>query len=52
MIRVGAAAAFALPLIISIVAPTAANAQTAISPSECTARPQPHTMHGWRLQNV
>ena len=38
MMRIGAAAAFALPVIISIVAPTAANAQTGISPSACTAR--------------
>ncbi|HKR61387.1 MAG TPA: PqqD family protein [Pyrinomonadaceae bacterium] len=38
MMRIGAAAAFALPVIVSIVAPTAANAQSAISPSVCNAR--------------
>jgi hypothetical protein len=42
MMRVGAAAAFALPVVISIVAPTAANAQTSISPSVCNARVQPN----------
>lgn len=42
MMRIGAAAAFALPVIVSIVAPTAANAQTAISPSVCNARSQPN----------
>ena len=42
MMRIGAAAAFALPVIVSIVAPTAANAQTAISPSVCNARVQPN----------
>ena len=42
MMRVGAAAAFALPVVISIVAPTAANAQTSISPSVCNARLQPN----------
>lgn len=42
MMRIGAAAAFALPIIISIVAPTAANAQTAISPAVCNARSQPN----------
>ena len=42
MMRIGAAAAFALPVIVSIVAPTAANAQTAISPAACTARLQPN----------
>lgn len=41
MMRIGAAAAFALPVIVSIVAPTAANAQTSISPSVCNARLQP-----------
>lgn len=41
MMRVGAAAAFALPVIISIVAPTAANAQTTITPAACAARLQP-----------
>jgi hypothetical protein len=42
MMRIGAAAAFALPVIVSIVAPTAANAQTSISPSVCNARLQPN----------
>jgi Coenzyme PQQ synthesis protein D (PqqD) len=42
MMRIGAAAAFALPVIVSIVAPTAANAQTSISPSVCNARVQPN----------
>jgi hypothetical protein len=42
MMRIGAAAAFALPVIISIVAPTAANAQSAISPSVCNGRLQPN----------
>ena len=42
MMRIGAAAAFALPVIVSIVAPTAANAQTSISPSVCNARTQPN----------
>lgn len=42
MMRIGAAAAFALPVIVSIVAPTAANAQTAINPSVCNARSQPN----------
>ena len=42
MMRIGAAAAFALPVIVSIVAPTAANAQTSISPSLCNARVQPN----------
>ena len=42
MMRIGAAAAFALPVVISIVAPTAANAQTSISPSVCNARTQPN----------
>src|SRR5918993_3269824 len=42
MMRIGAAAAFALPVIVSIVAPTAANAQTSISPSVCNARIQPN----------
>ena len=41
MMRIGAAAAFALPVIVSIVAPTAANAQTSVSPSVCNARLQP-----------
>ena len=41
MMRIGAAAAFALPVIISIVAPTAANAQTAIAPAVCNARVGP-----------
>jgi len=41
MMRIGAGAAFALPVIISIVAPTAANAQTSIAPNVCTARLQP-----------
>ncbi|MEP6922684.1 MAG: PqqD family protein [bacterium] len=41
IMRLGAAAAFALPIIVSIVAPTAANAQSAISPSACNARVQP-----------
>lgn len=40
MMRIGAAAAFALPVIVSIVAPTAANAQTAISTATCNARTQ------------
>lgn len=39
MMQIGAAAAFALPVIVSIVAPTAASAQTAISPAECASRP-------------
>ncbi|MGI8733838.1 MAG: PqqD family protein [Pyrinomonadaceae bacterium] len=42
MMRIGAAAAFALPVIVSIVAPTAANAQTSIGPSVCNARTQPN----------
>ncbi len=42
MMRIGAAAAFALPVIVSIVAPTTANAQTAINPSVCNARLQPN----------
>ena len=42
MMRLGVAAAVALPIIVSIVAPTAANAQTAISPSVCNARIQPN----------
>ncbi|HET6668891.1 MAG TPA: PqqD family protein [Pyrinomonadaceae bacterium] len=42
MMRIGAAAAFALPVIVSIVAPTAANAQTSILPAECNARVQPN----------
>ena len=42
MMRIGAAAAFALPVIVSIVAPTAANAQSAISPSVCNGRNQPN----------
>ena len=42
MMRLGVAAAVALPIIVSIVAPTAANAQTAISPSVCNARNQPN----------
>ena len=42
MMRIGAAAAFALPVIVSIVAPTAANAQTSISPAVCNARVQPN----------
>ena len=42
MMRLGFAAAAALPIIVSIVAPTAANAQTAISPSVCNARVQPN----------
>lgn len=42
MMRIGAAAAFALPVVISIVAPTAANAQTSINPSVCNARTQPN----------
>ena len=42
MMRIGAAAAFALPVVVSIVAPTAANAQTAIRPSVCNARLQPN----------
>ena len=41
MMRIGAAAAFALPVIVSIVAPTTANAQSAISPSVCNSRLQP-----------
>jgi Coenzyme PQQ synthesis protein D (PqqD) len=44
MMRIGAAAAFALPVIVSIVAPTAANAQTAVSPSECAARLAPNCL--------
>lgn len=40
MLRLGVAATAALPVIVSIVAPTAANAQTAINPSTCTARTQ------------
>lgn len=42
LLRLGAVAAAALPVIVSIVAPTAASAQTAISPSECNARTQPN----------
>ena len=42
MMRIGATAAFALPVIISIVAPTAANAQTSINPAVCNARVQPN----------
>jgi hypothetical protein len=38
MMRIGAAAAFALPVVISIVAPTAANAQTSITQAVCQAR--------------
>ncbi len=38
MMRIGAAAAFALPVVISIVAPTAANAQTSITPAVCASR--------------
>lgn len=38
IMRLGAAAAVALPAIISIVAPTAANAQTAITPAVCGTR--------------
>ena len=38
MMRIGAAAAFALPVVISIVAPTAANAQTSITQTTCMAR--------------
>lgn len=42
MMRIGAAAAFALPVIVSIVAPTTANAQSVINPSVCNARLQPN----------
>ncbi|MGI8919893.1 MAG: PqqD family protein [Pyrinomonadaceae bacterium] len=42
MMRIGAAAAFALPVIVSIVAPTTANAQSAINPSVCNALAQPN----------
>ena len=42
MLRLGAVAAAALPVIVSIVAPTAASAQTAIDPAQCTARTQPN----------
>ena len=42
MMRLAVAASVALPIIVSIVAPTAANAQTAISPSVCNARLQPN----------
>lgn len=41
MMRIGAAAAFALPVVISIVAPTAANAQTSITQAVCVARTNP-----------
>ena len=41
LVRLGITAV-AVPTIISIVAPTAANAQTAISPSVCNARTQPN----------
>jgi hypothetical protein len=42
MMRLAVAAAVALPIIVSIVAPTAASAQTAISPSVCNGRVQPN----------
>jgi len=40
LMRAGAAAAFALPAIISIVAPTAANAVSTVDPRECRMRPR------------
>jgi Coenzyme PQQ synthesis protein D (PqqD) len=42
MLRLGVAAAAALPVIVSVVAPTAASAQTAITPAQCAARQNPN----------